>query len=207
MARLKGAKAVFVSRDPLTNEQRKGGHGDVTGNRSGMEPLQRGYSMKLHRFKRTISTAIFVLLLGVIHGCSIKQTVKPVELSGQPMEICIIKNEKVRPSFLDAYTDALKAYGAGKTWTPELILEMVHDTFPPESRFFRFHPEGPVFTDPYELPERPEREEVGSFLDGTGYWMDFDIPLNHEWSGLTAIFEFRKRPGGLAVILEDLHVL
>jgi hypothetical protein len=65
--------------------------------------------MKLHRFKRTISTAIFVLLLGVIHGCSIKQTVKAVELSGQPMEICIIKNEKVRPSFLDAYSDALKA--------------------------------------------------------------------------------------------------
>jgi hypothetical protein len=25
------------------------------------------------------------------------------------MEICIVKNEKVRPSFLDAYSDALKA--------------------------------------------------------------------------------------------------
>ncbi len=67
--------------------------------------------MKLRRFKRTIFTAIFVLLLGVINGCSIKQTVKPVELSGQPMEICIIKNEKVRPAFLDAYSDALKAKG------------------------------------------------------------------------------------------------
>ena len=100
---------VLVSRDQLPNEQRKDGHGDVTGNRSGMEPLQRGYSMKLHRFKRTIFTAIFVLLLGVIHGCSIKQTVKPVELTGQPMEICIVKNEKVRPSFLEAYSDALKA--------------------------------------------------------------------------------------------------
>ena len=65
--------------------------------------------MKLHRFERAIFTAIFVLLLGVIHGCSIKQTVKAVELSGQPMEICIIKNEKVRPSFLHAYSDALKA--------------------------------------------------------------------------------------------------
>jgi hypothetical protein len=62
--------------------------------------------MKLPRFKRTI---IFVLLSGVINGCSIRQTVKPVELSGQPMEICIIKNEKIRPGFLDAYTDALKA--------------------------------------------------------------------------------------------------
>ena len=100
---------VLVSRDQLTNEQRKGGHGDVTANRSGMEPLQIGYSMKLPRFERTIFTSIFVLLLGVIHGCSIKQTVKPVELTGQPMEICILKNEKVRPSFLDAYSDALKA--------------------------------------------------------------------------------------------------
>jgi hypothetical protein len=49
---------VLVSRDPLTNEQRKG---------------ERGYSIKLPRFERAIFTAIFVLLLGVIHGCSIKQ--------------------------------------------------------------------------------------------------------------------------------------
>jgi hypothetical protein len=36
--RLKGAKAVFVlvSRDQLPNELRKDGHGDVTGNRSGI---------------------------------------------------------------------------------------------------------------------------------------------------------------------------
>jgi hypothetical protein len=56
--------------------------------------------MKSQRLKRTIF---------VINGCSIRQTVKPVELSGQPMEICIIKNEKVRPAFLDAYSDVLKA--------------------------------------------------------------------------------------------------
>jgi hypothetical protein len=65
--------------------------------------------MNSQRLSHAIFTAIFVLLLGVINGCSIRQTVKPVELSGQPMEICIIKNEKVRPAFLDAYTDALKA--------------------------------------------------------------------------------------------------
>jgi len=29
---LKGAKAVLVSRDPLPNEQRNGGHGDVMEN-------------------------------------------------------------------------------------------------------------------------------------------------------------------------------
>ena len=65
--------------------------------------------MKSQRLSHAIFTAIFVLLSGVINGCSIRQTVKPVELSGQPMEICIIKNEKARPAFLDAYTDALKA--------------------------------------------------------------------------------------------------
>jgi hypothetical protein len=65
--------------------------------------------MKLQRLKRTICTAIFVLLLGVINGCSIRQTVKPVELTGQSMEVCVLKNEKVRQGFLDAYTDALKA--------------------------------------------------------------------------------------------------
>ena len=65
--------------------------------------------MKSQRLKRTIRTSIFVLLLGVVNGCSIRQTVKPVELTGQSMEICILKNEKVRQGFLDAYTDALKA--------------------------------------------------------------------------------------------------
>jgi biotin transporter BioY len=54
--------------------------------------------------QRTIFAAIFVLLLGVINGCSIKQTVKPVELTGQSMEICIIKNERVRQGFLDGNT-------------------------------------------------------------------------------------------------------
>ena len=40
--RLKGEKAVFVlvSRDQLPNEQRKGGHGDVTGKHG--QPLQIG---------------------------------------------------------------------------------------------------------------------------------------------------------------------
>ena len=33
------SKAVLVSRDPLTNEQRKDGHGDVMANRSGMSTL------------------------------------------------------------------------------------------------------------------------------------------------------------------------
>jgi len=100
---------VLVSRDQLPNGSARADTATSRQTGQAWNHYKEGYSMKLHRFKRAIFTAIFVLLLGVIHGCSIKQTVKPVELSGQPMEICIIKNEKVRPSFLDAYTDALKA--------------------------------------------------------------------------------------------------
>ncbi|MCP4600758.1 MAG: hypothetical protein GY847_09535 [Proteobacteria bacterium] len=94
----------------------------------------------------------------------------------------------------------------GLTWTPERILEMVHSTFRPGTHFHDLHPEGPIFTDPYELEEQ-ENREVGEFADDNGYWFDFDIPLNGEWSDLTAQFEFHKRANGYTVVLHDLHVL
>jgi len=58
-------------------------------------------------FKRTSLVGLFMLLLTAISGCSIKQTVKPVDFSGQPMEVCILRNEDVRQGFLDAYSGAL----------------------------------------------------------------------------------------------------
>ena len=47
----------------------------------------------------------------------------------------------------------------------------------------------------------------GEFNDGSGYWFDYDIPLNGEWSDLTAQFEFKKRGNGYAVVLHNIHVL
>ena len=35
----------------------------------------------------------------------------------------------------------------GVVWTPDLIKETVHDTFSPDTLFYNFHPEGPIFTD------------------------------------------------------------
>jgi hypothetical protein len=94
----------------------------------------------------------------------------------------------------------------GLVWTPERILEVVHDTFSPGTHFHHFHPEGPVFTDPDELEAQNDRE-VWARDDGTEYGFDYDLPLNHEWSDLTAQFEFHKRPNGFAVVLHDLHVM
>ncbi len=65
--------------------------------------------MKIHRFKRRALCIGFVCSIGVLGGCSIKQTVTPVVLTGQPAEVCIIRNEKVREGFIEAYIEALKA--------------------------------------------------------------------------------------------------
>ncbi len=103
-----------------------------------------------------------------------------------------------------AIVDEPNKYGI--TWTPGLIQETVNATFSPETRFFKSHPEGPTFTDPFELEEQREIEVV-AFDDESGYAFDYDVPLNGEWSDLTAQFEFLKRPNGYAVVLHDLHML
>ena len=95
----------------------------------------------------------------------------------------------------------------GRVWTPKAIKQEVAETFSPDTRFYLFHPEGPIFTDPYELEPQTNRKEIGEFSDKNGYWFDCDMPLNHEWSDLTAQFEFYKTPDGYASVLADLHVL
>ncbi|HSK73554.1 MAG TPA: hypothetical protein VK892_17790 [Pyrinomonadaceae bacterium] len=94
----------------------------------------------------------------------------------------------------------------GIVWTPELIIETVNETFSPDTIFYEYFPEGPIFTDPYKLPEQKNREVI-EFVDKSGYVFEYDIPLNGEWSDLTAQFEFLKRENGYAVILHDLHVM
>ena len=94
----------------------------------------------------------------------------------------------------------------GIVWTPRLIQQTVKATFSSETRFYKSHPEGPIFTDPFALEEQREIKVV-EFEDKSGYAFDYDVPLNGEWSDLTAQFEFLKRSNGYAVVLHDLHVL
>ena len=46
-----------------------------------------------------------------------------------------------------------------------------------------------------------------ALADHSGFTYDHDLPLNGEWSDLTAQFKFLKRPNGFAVVLNDIHVL
>ena len=66
--------------------------------------------------------------------------------------------------------------------------------------------EGPVIIDPFEIDEHSEAEVI-ELEGGRGYAFDYALPLNGEWSDLTAQFEFYKWSDGSAVVLNDLHVL
>jgi hypothetical protein len=69
--------------------------------------------------KSRTPVVVVVLVAAVSSGCSIKQSVRPVDFSGQPMEVCILKNEDVRQGFLDAYTGALNEKNVKVKLLPE----------------------------------------------------------------------------------------
>jgi hypothetical protein len=96
--------------------------------------------------------------------------------------------------------------GYGIRWTPAEIHHALELAYGPGCRFRVAHPEGPRFSEPGEAVGIPEAS-VWPIDDGSGYRADHDVPLNGLWSELTALFEFPRRPGGLAVVLHDLHVL
>ncbi len=96
--------------------------------------------------------------------------------------------------------------GAGWRWTPAAITSAVEDTYGPGTRFRSRHPDGPVFT-PVATARGSAHAHVGELDDGSGYWVHHDMPLNGEYSDLTAQFEFRWRGDGLSAALYDLHVM
>jgi hypothetical protein len=94
----------------------------------------------------------------------------------------------------------------GIRWTPEYIRYALDLAYGPDCPFRAAHSEGPRFSDPETATGNPNAE-VWTAQNESGFRADHDVPLNGAWSELTAQFEFLRRPGGLAVILHDLHVL
>jgi hypothetical protein len=94
----------------------------------------------------------------------------------------------------------------GERWTPERIVALVQDTYGEGTPFRREHPEGPMFTPVASAGDRL-RVDVIEYEDGSGYWIDHDVPLNGGASDLTAQFEFTRRGGEFEVMLHDLHVM
>lgn len=101
-----------------------------------------------------------------------------------------------------AMIDEPNSYGI--RWTQESITALLQDTFGPETRFAAEFG-SPVFSDPDSAKGVPH-PNFGR-LNAGGYRLDYDVPLNGQFSDLTAQFEFEPRQEGYAAVLQDLHVL
>jgi hypothetical protein len=91
-------------------------------------------------------------------------------------------------------------------WSGQAIRLALEDAFPEGCRFRLQHGEGLRVTDPKNASGSPQ-ETVVELADHNGYSVWCSVPLNEEWSDLSALFTFVRRDDGLAVILDDLHVL
>jgi len=91
-------------------------------------------------------------------------------------------------------------------WTPELIKKVINGYGLPEP-----HPSGVTFkvTPVKEAKGETPRQEVdrGPY-DGNRFgYVYYDLPLDGEWSDLTASFRLEKQDKILVITLEEIHVM
>ncbi len=99
-------------------------------------------------------------------------------------------------------------------WTPDLIKEVIYGYGLPEP-----HPNGEVYkvtaVDPASTVDSEPNHEVNYYEEPLPYeekeaeiigqvW--YDLPLNGEWSDLTATFQILKRETYLTLELAEIHV-
>jgi len=93
----------------------------------------------------------------------------------------------------------------GVVWSADRLRMAAEEAFGPGSTFRARHPDGPRYSQPSEAAGSNPAEVT--LMDEGRYALDHDVPLNGEWSDLTARFFFLRRPDGYAVVLHDMHVL
>ncbi|MCB2408238.1 DUF7668 domain-containing protein [Hymenobacter lucidus] len=87
-------------------------------------------------------------------------------------------------------------------WTPELLNEVLMD--------YAWHERMPVVTNPAKMDLTDEQVYFYKYDSPAqhGYAVEYDIPLDGEWSDLTAQFSFVENSNNLYTItLEGIHVL
>ena len=113
-------------------------------------------------------------------------------------------NDLVNEDYESAY--ARTGHDPYYEWTPELIESVINGYGSPKP-----HPCGEVFKGTSvneakgdELTVDVNREQYNDNRVGYVY---YDLPLNGEWSDLTACFRLEKQGLSLVVVLEDIHVM
>ncbi len=109
--------------------------------------------------------------------------------------IKLCANGKINEAFglLDAPVDINR-----HTWSPEDIKEVTFDHFD-DGQF-------PVISDPDNV-EGTIRKDIIKYNDGSGWNVEYDLPLNGVVSDFTLMFDFIIKGNKLKVILDDCHVM
>jgi hypothetical protein len=90
--------------------------------------------------------------------------------------------------------------GRNILWTAENLREVFLD--------YCWHERMPDINDPFQMDLNSEVIEFYQYDDGSGYAVDYDIPLDGEWGDLTAKFSFKKMTKSLYItILYDMRVM
>jgi hypothetical protein len=98
--------------------------------------------------------------------------------------------------------------GGGVWWTPQLLRECIEiDHYGPGTIFSRLHPEGVIYSDPDVVEMTSPSRHFGGQFGPDGYELCWDLPLNGEWSDITALFQLTRTPEGFLICLYDLHVM
>ena len=84
------------------------------------------------------------------------------------------------------------------TWTPDDFHEVKFNHFDDDKY--------PVVTDP-DTVEGKVRKDVFEYNDGSGWGVEYDLPLNNVVSDFTLLFDFIKSNDELKIILDDCHVM
>jgi hypothetical protein len=101
------------------------------------------------------------------------------------------------------YAAALELVAARSHWTPDLLRRVVSNYGSLEPRA-----DGAIFrvTPLSQASGGPAPRHTVEWAGDRG-WAQFDLPLNGEWSDLTATFDLERGEDRMVVVLDDVHVL
>ena len=124
-------------------------------------------------------------------------------LNANDAQILEVVREWVELLAAEQYVRALEFVDPGQAWTPALLRSVISNYGSVEPRkdgaTFRVTSIGDAKGGP------APRHEVDRQGGKVTVW--FDLPLNGQWSDLTATFQVLEANGGLALVLDDVHVM